>query len=100
MIVRDLWDEVIGVVDIVDLATVVVHPVRHHKVFGMQTHVISHYLVEYRLRHGHVGRLVFHDDQRTIIPAIHHRVTPLARAVDLDPDLVGCQTLGVVVVIA
>ena len=64
LIRRDILKEFVGVIDEVDVATIVVEAIGYDEVGGFEHHVVAHYLVECLLCNSYRWCFVFYNHKR------------------------------------
>ena len=64
LIRRDILKEFVGVINEVDVATIMVETVGYDEVGGFEYHIVTHDLVESLLRNPYRGSFVFYNHKR------------------------------------
>ena len=81
IVFRNVRQELAGVRFVIHPATVMLQAVGDNEIVYAQHHVVTRNLGKYLLGDFDVWGFVFHNDARTGLPVVDHRVATLGRAV-------------------
>ena len=96
---RNVMQEVVRTLVVVDAAAVVLQSVAHHKVVYVQQQVVRRNLLEHLLRYLHRRRLVLHYHARLQVAVVQHAVGAQLLVADAEAHLVSHERGGVALVL-